>query len=185
MPRPFVHSSRFLAIALFSLSGAVTPLAAQARVTTAPRGKTLIASEDSKTAAATGWTLLGATSGAVLGGLVGGVIGAYTASGAPPCQIGDPDGCLGATIPRALWGTGIGITIGTPVGAHLGNRRRGRPVYALLVSTALFAGEVVALRSLVHDGRSEHKNGVIGIAVGVPVLQIVASTIVERRTSSR
>jgi hypothetical protein len=32
----------------------------------------------------------------------------------------------------------------------------------------------------VHDGRSEHKNAVIGIAVAAPILQIIATSVVER-----
>jgi len=129
---------------------------------------------------ATGRTLLGATAGAVLGGVVGGVIGAATASRERVCQVGDPDGCLGATIPRALWGTGVGITVGAPIGAHLGSRRRGNLVYTVLASAGLFAGEVIALDALVDDGRTKHKGTVVGIAVSVPVLQIIATTLTER-----
>ena len=134
---------------------------------------------------ATGRTLLGATAGAALGGLAGGVIGTTIGSRATACQIGDPDGCLGAQIPHALWGTGVGITLGTPIGAHLGNGRRGNPAYTALASAALFVGEIVALRSLVHDGRTEHKGTVVGIAVAVPILQVLATTLTERAFSAR
>ena len=142
-----------------------------------------VATTPTSTRVADGRTVFGATAGAVLGGLAGAIIGGWTASNAPPCQIGDPDGCLGATIPRAIWGTGIGITLGTPVGAHLGNHKRGNLLYTTLASTALFAGEVLALRSLIHEGRSDHADAVIGIAIGVPVLQIITTTIVERATA--
>ena len=132
----------------------------------------------------TGRTLFGATAGAVLGGLAGGVIGAAIGGRAEACQVGDPDGCLGAQLPRALWGTGVGITLGAPIGAHLGNRRGGNPAYTMLASLALFAGEIVALRALIDDGRTEHKSTVFGIAVAVPVLQIIATTVVERAFTS-
>ena len=77
----------------------------------------------------------------------------------------------------------MGITLGAPIGAHLGNRRRGHLAYTVIASAALFAGEVVALRSLVDDGRTEHKSTVVAIAVGVPVLQILVTTLVERSFS--
>jgi hypothetical protein len=131
-------------------------------------------------AAATGRTLLGATAGTVLGALAGGYIGAVVASRENVCHVGDPDGCLGATIPRALWGAGVGMTLATPLGAHLGNKRRGHLAYTAIASTAIFAGEIIALRSLIDDGRTEHKSTVIAIAVGIPVLQIIASTVTER-----
>jgi hypothetical protein len=130
--------------------------------------------------AQTGRTVLGATAGTIVGGLSGALIGGWVASSAQPCQNGDPDGCLGATIPKAIWGTGIGITVGTPIGAHLGNRRAGHPLYTLLTSAGLFAGEVIALNSLVEDGHTKHKSTVVGIAVAVPVLQIIGTTIAER-----
>lgn len=173
----------FPAVAVFGvLLG--PPLTAQSRLSAAPRAIVPTATDDVGTTARTGWTFLGATAGAVLGGVAGGVIGAATTRAAE-CQIGDPDGCLGAQIPRALWGTGIGITVGTPLGAHAGNRRRGSVTYTMLASAALFAGEVIALNSLVEDGRTEHKRTVVGIAVGVPVLQIVATTLVERAFADR
>lgn len=135
--------------------------------------------------AGTGRTLLGATAGAVLGALAGAMIGAATASDAAPCQNGDPDGCLGAQLPSAIWGTGVGITLATPLGAHLGNRSQGNLAHTALASAALFLGEVIVLRSMVEDGRTEHKTTVFGIAMGVPVLQIIATTIVERAAVNR
>jgi hypothetical protein len=166
-----LSTSRFILLAASLVSGALTsPAVAQGPVGRPARSA----------AAATGLTALGATAGAIVGGLGGAIVGATTASGAPPCKTGDPDGCLGAQLPRAIWGTGIGITVGTPIGAHLGNGRRGNAVYTALASTALFAGEIIALRSLVDDGRTRHKSTVIGIAIAVPILQIVATTIAER-----
>ena len=133
-----------------------------------------------------GRTLLWATGGAVLGGLAGAVIGAGTASDEDVCRSGgDPDGCLGAQLLPAIWGTGIGITLGAPVGAHFGNRRGGQPVYTALTSLALFAGEVIALNALIDDRRSEHKSTVVAIAVTVPVLQIIGTTLVERALTPR
>ena len=183
MRRPTFHNLA-LAAALYAAPAGAQPVAA--RVSAGPPifGATAVTAA-SNASAATGRTLLGATAGALVGGLAGAYIGAATASGASPCQTGDPDGCLGAQLPRALWGIGIGITLGAPVGAHLGNRRRGHPAYTALASAALFAGEVVALRSLVDDGRTEHKSTVVGIAVAVPVLQIIATTIAERAFPAR
>jgi hypothetical protein len=132
-----------------------------------------------------GWTLAGASAGAVVGGIAGALVGAALASRADVCQSGDPDGCLGATIPEALWGIGVGITVGTPIGAHLGNRRAGNLAYTSLTSAAIFAAQLATLFSLVEDGRTEHENTVIGVAIGAPVLQIIATTLVERAFSQK
>ena len=142
--------------------------------------------EASQGSSGAGRTLLWSTGGAVLGGLAGAVIGAATASDEDVCRSGgDPDGCLGAQLLPAIWGTGIGITLGAPVGAHFGNRRGGQPVYTALTSLALFAGEVIALNALIDDRRTEHKSTVVGIAVAVPVLQIIGTTLVERAFTPR
>jgi hypothetical protein len=180
MHRPPFH--RLALLIAFAASGAVADAqpATRVRGTTDTLAAVARARPVADAAPATGRTVLGATAGAVLGGVVGGVIGAATASRERVCQVGDPDGCLGATIPRALWGTGVGITLGTPVGAHLGSGRRGNLVYAMLASAGLFAGELIALDALVDDGRTEHKGTVVGIAVSVPVLQIIATTLTER-----
>jgi hypothetical protein len=162
-----MHSSLIVHIvAVISLVSCVASAGAQTSRASADR-------------ASVGRTLLGATAGAVLGGLIGGAVGAGTVS-EEICQGGGPDACLGATIPRALWGTGIGITVGTPIGAYIGNRQQGRLAYTMLASVALFGGELLALRNLVHDGHTRHKSTVIGIAVAVPVLQIIGTTLVER-----
>ena len=175
-------------VALLAAAVCASPVEAQpaqrARIAATAQVMVPLQARAANTAGATGWTILGATAGAVIGGLTGGLIGAATTRAAA-CDNGDPDGCLGAQLPRALWGTGIGITVGTPIGAHFGNRRRGRVAYTALASAVLFAGEVIALQSLVDDGRTEHKRTVVGIAVAVPVLQIVATTLVERALPAR
>jgi hypothetical protein len=127
-------------------------------------------------------TVLAATGGAVLGGLAGGIIGGATVS-SQYCNGNNPDYCLGARFPRILWGMGGGITVGAPVGAWLGNGRRGKLVYDMLASGALFGGEILALKSLVHGNQTAHKSTVLGIVIAVPIAQIIASTIVERVTS--
>ncbi len=88
-------------------------------------------------------------------------------------------------MPKAIWGAGVGITALTPLGAHVGNRKRGNLAYTMLASAALFAGEVIVLNALVEDGRTEHKGTVFGIAIGMPVVQIIATTLVERATAKR
>jgi hypothetical protein len=160
MPRPLARLAAALALAVALLAGTAEAQSA-------------------------GRTLLGSTAGALIGGFAGALSGASMASDDPACQGGDPDGCLGAQIPKAMWGTGIGITVGAPLGAHFGNRQQGRLALTLLASGALFAGELVALNALVDDGRTEHKNAVFAIAIGVPVLQVIATTWAERAAARR
>ena len=131
------------------------------------------------TAVAVAGAVLGGAAAGVIGGLVG---GSLTSRG---CNPGDPDGCLGQALPGFVWGVGTGITLGVPLGAHLGGGRRGNLPRSLLVSSALFAAEVVVLNLLVDDGRTEHGEAVRAIAITVPVLQVVSSVYVERSSASR
>jgi hypothetical protein len=122
--------------------------------------------------------------GSVLGVAAGSVIGAFAGGGwtSRDCPPGDPDACLGAAFPGFLWGAGVGATVGAPVGAWLGSGRNGNVGTSLLVSSGLFAAEVLALRAIVEDGRTEHKGAALAIVVGVPVLQVVASTYLHARS---
>jgi len=123
--------------------------------------------------------------GSVLGVAAGSVVGAFAGGGwtSRDCPEGDPDACLGAAFPGFLWGAGIGATVGAPVGAWLGSGRNGNVAASLLASSALFAAEVLALRSIVNDGRTEHKGAALAIVVGVPVLQVVVSTYLHARST--
>jgi hypothetical protein len=125
-----------------------------------------------------GGAVLGAAAGALIGGVSG---GSFTSR---DCG-NDSDACLGAAFPGFIWGVGLGHTIGAPIGAHLANRRQGDVARSLLVSSALFATEVLVLRSFVRDGRTAHKTTALVVVSVAPVLQVIASSIVESRTSSR
>jgi hypothetical protein len=120
--------------------------------------------------------VLGVAAGSVLGAIVG---GGWTSR---DCPTGDPDACLGASFPGFIWGAGVGATIGAPVGAWLGSKRNGSVAKSLLASSALFAAEVLVLRSIVKDGRTEHESAALALVVAVPVLQVVVSTYLHTRT---
>ena len=115
-------------------------------------------------------SVLGAAAGAVVGAIAG---GSWTSR---DCPEGDPDKCLGAALPGAVWGVGAGTTIGAPVGAWIGSGRRRSLAPPMLASTALFAAEVIALRSIVHDGRTRHKDAALGIAIVTPIAQVAVSS---------
>jgi len=123
--------------------------------------------------------------GSVLGVAAGSVVGAFAGGGwtSRDCPEGDPDACLGAAFPGFIWGAGVGATVGAPVGAWLGSGRNGNLGASLLASSALFVAEVLALRSIVHDGRTEHESAAIAIVVAVPVLQTIVSTYLHARGS--
>src|SRR5687767_16038698 len=53
------------------------------------------------------------------------------------------------------------------------SRRDGSVAKSLLASSALFAAEVLVLRSIVKDGRTEHESAALALVVAVPVLQVV------------
>ena len=115
-------------------------------------------------------SVLGAATGAVVGAIAG---GSWTSR---DCPEGDPDACLGAAFPGAIWGVGVGTTIGAPVGAWIGSGRRRSLAPPMLASTALFAAEVLVLRSIVHDGRTRHKDAALGIVIVTPILQVATSS---------
>jgi hypothetical protein len=115
-------------------------------------------------------SVLGAAAGATVGAIAG---GSWSSRDCPP---GDPDACLGAALPGAIWGIGAGTTIGAPVGAWLGSGRQRSLVPPMLASVALFAAEVLALRSIVHDGRTQHKDAALAIVIVTPIAQVAASS---------
>jgi hypothetical protein len=123
--------------------------------------------------------VLGAGAGLVAGGLTGGAITSND------CEPGNPDQCLGEAMPGFVWGAGAGMTVGAPLGAHVGNGRRGALGRSLLASAAIFAAEVLLLSQLVEDGRTEHMEAVRAIAITAPLLQIGTSVWIEARTDGR
>jgi uncharacterized membrane protein YfcA len=119
-------------------------------------------------------TAIGSVLGVGVGALVGAYAGGdYTSRDCPP---GAPDACLGAAFPGFLWGAGVGGTVGAPIGAWLGSGRNGNVGKSLVLSTAILAAEVLALRSLVHDGRTEHEGLTLTIVAVAPLLQVLTST---------
>lgn len=119
--------------------------------------------------------LLGGAVGVVAGGLVGGDITSRD------CESGNPDQCLGLALPGMVWGAAAGHTLGIPVGAHLANGRRGSLTRSLLVSGGIFAAEVIAVASLIENGRTTHGGLVRGILVGTPFVQLATSALIESR----
>jgi len=115
-------------------------------------------------------SVLGAATGAVVGAIAG---GSFTSR---DCPEGDPDACLGAAFPGFIWGTGVGTTVGAPVGAWIGSGRRNSLLPPMLASAALFGVEVLALRSIVHDGRTQHKDAALAIVIVTPIAQVAASS---------
>jgi len=116
---------------------------------------------------------------------MGGLVGArFMGDG---CQSGNPKACLGEAFPGFVWGVGIGTTLGAPLGAHLGNGRRGDLPRAVLVSSAFLAGEVVALRTFIEGDqiRPGRRRAVQAIVILTPIAQIVAAALVERQSAAR
>lgn len=129
-----------------------------------------------------GFTALGAVVGAAAGTLAGGLIGGAITS--RDCETGNPDACLGDAAPGLLVGAGLGYAVGAPVGAHLGNGRRGNLGRSLLVSSALFGVQAVAVTLIgdeVHTGLERSAIPVVFIAV--PAAQLVSAVLIERRTA--
>lgn len=125
--------------------------------------------------------------GALLGGgaglLAGGLVGAYV--GGNDCEDeGNPDSCKG--LEGVVTGAFVGYTIGTPVGAHLQNGRRGALHWSLLSSAAIGVVGLAALRAADVGGDAGTTGGqravVTGVALSVPVLQLVSSVVIEGRT---
>ena len=121
-----------------------------------------------------GRTVAGSVLGAVTGAAVGAIAGGSWTS--RDCPEGDPDACLGAAFPGAIWGVGVGTTIGAPVGAWIGSGRRNSLLPPMLASAALFGAEVLALRSIVHDGRTQHKDAALAIVIVTPIAQVAVSS---------
>jgi hypothetical protein len=130
-----------------------------------------------------GRPLLGAVLGSAAGGLVGGITGLYI--GGNRCiDPGASDTC--DWLRGMAVGTTIGVTLGAPVGAHLLNSRRGSLPLSVLASAAIGTAGVLAFRNLEDNPLTRGRNNAIyTIMIGVPVLQVVSSTLIEMRTSPK
>ena len=134
-------------------------------------------------ASSVGRPLIGAIAGGAAGLLVGGIAGAYI--GDQHCASeGNPDSCY--TIAGFFGGAAVGVTLGTPIGAHLMNRRHGNLTYSLLASTGIAVAGAIAIRQAdIHVLGSSRTLVLNSLIVGVPLLQVVSSTLIESRTSRR
>jgi hypothetical protein len=105
-------------------------------------------------------------------GFVGALIGGNSCA-----DRGNPDSCRG--MEGALWGAAVGYTVGIPAGVHLANRRAGSLGPSLLTSAAI-AGAGAAIGFGIGTDQS-----IAVAALSAPILQMVSSVIVERRTARR
>jgi hypothetical protein len=126
--------------------------------------------------------LLGGAVGVAAGGFAGAIVGGNRCS-----SEGNPDSCdlLGGL----LAGTAIGYTLGTPVGAHLVNRRRGQLPWSLAASAGLAAAGYAVLRakgvSFYGINTPSQRRLASTVVITVPILQFVATTAIETVTSKR
>jgi hypothetical protein len=164
--------------ASLAVLGSRTLPAQSAALATVPAAATASLSSPS-TGRALGGAILGGAGGLLLGGITGLYVGGGRCS-----EAGNPDACK--EFYGLLIGAGVGLTLGIPVGAHLLNRRQGSLPYSLLASAALAAVGAVALQSVEGSTDWEHRDNVRGtVVIGVPILQIVSTTLIESLTSRR
>jgi hypothetical protein len=110
--------------------------------------------------------------GMVAFGFVGALIGGNSCA-----DIGNPDSCRG--MEGGLWGAAVGYTVGIPAGVHLANGRAGRLGPSLLASAAI-AGAGAAIGFGIGTDQS-----IAVAALSAPIIQMVSSVIIERRTARR
>ncbi|MEW5930095.1 MAG: hypothetical protein AB1941_21780 [Gemmatimonadota bacterium] len=101
----------------------------------------------------------------IRGGLVGGAVGAGVGLLAPGAR-----GDIGGAVRNATLGAAAGI----PVGVHLANRSRG----SLLLSGAVSLGIGAAVFQSAGSGGEA-----VPLLIAAPVVELVASTLVERATT--
>lgn len=116
--------------------------------------------------------LLGGAAGALAGGLAGFAVGGNRCD-----DEGNPDSCRG--LEGAAIGTVAGEALGIPLGVHMAGGRRGRLAPSMAASAVIAAVGVGAILASKEDGVA------VGVALSVPVVQIVASTWIERATARR
>jgi hypothetical protein len=123
--------------------------------------------------------------GAVIGGaagvLVGGIAGGYI--GGNRCiDPGASDTC--DWLRGMAVGTVVGVSLGAPLGAHLFNKREGALHWSLIASAAIAGVGFAAFNALEDDPPTTSRNTKLrALMIGVPVLQVIASTVIEVRTS--
>ncbi|HEX9582494.1 MAG TPA: hypothetical protein VF970_15425 [Gemmatimonadales bacterium] len=121
-------------------------------------------------------SVAGPVLGGILGGSVGLVAGAFVGGSLAEGGLGSWRGCanedLGCLLGSILIGAAIGEAALLPVGAHLGGGRRGRFAQELLVSAGIAALGVAATAATVEPA----------FLIPVPILQLWAVTLLERRT---
>jgi hypothetical protein len=120
--------------------------------------------------------VVGGTATAAASMLVFGLAGALI-GGNSCADSGNPDSCRG--MEGGLWGAAVGYTVGIPAGVHLTNRRAGSLRPSLLTSAAI-AGVGVAAGFGIGTDQS-----IAVAALSAPILQMVSSVIIERRTARR
>lgn len=113
------------------------------------------------------------TSPAVMaaGGLLGGVVGVF-AGGVAGLRLTEHD-CEDCGIVGAVYGAIAGGSALLPLGVHVANRRQGDFGLSLLSSLAI-GGAGLALATQTNSA---------AVMIPVPVLQIVSSILIERRTA--
>jgi hypothetical protein len=112
---------------------------------------------------------------------VGGVAGGYI--GGNRCTIeGNPDSCY--LIVGTAVGLAVGVTLGAPLGAHLLNRRQGNLGLSMLASTGIGVTGFLALRHVDEHVRGSNRTAALNaILIGTPLLQVVASGLIESLTA--
>jgi hypothetical protein len=145
-------------------------------------GAQLPAATDSTPAVAVNDRSAQTTVGAIVGAALGGTLGAFGALGLAVGECGDTEECLGPVIQAFLFGAGAGTALGSSIGAHYGNLKRGNLKASLAITGAELAVGVAAMAiSLRHDSG----NGTGQIAVAVPLLHVFSAVWMELRTTRR
>jgi hypothetical protein len=121
---------------------------------------------------------------AALGGVAAGaVVGAAMFGGLnyalAACD--NQDGCWGEHFTWGFNGANAGSALAIPAAVHLANRRQGRLAPSLLASAGIGA---VGLGVFWGVQRAEGPDALmVGSMIATPVLQIISSIVIERRTS--
>lgn len=116
--------------------------------------------------------VLGGAAGLATGGVIGVAIGANHCT-----DEGNPDSCHA---PQGLvYGAVAGQTLSIPLGVHIANSRQGSLLPSMLASAAVAGAGALAI------SRSDSDAVLVGTAIGVPALQILASVLIERATTGK
>ena len=184
-----VRRSSLLGIAIFIFAASALPAQHVPRPLVSQPFAGVVLADDQVTrapmaaASSAGRPIAGALLGGAAGVLIGGIAGAFI--GGNRCSDpGNPDSCL--ALGGLLVGSGVGVTLGAPIGAHLLNRRQGALPVSILASAAI-AGAGLATLWATDRLESHQRNNAaqLSFAVAVPILQVVSAAIIEQRTSGR